>query len=368
MLRLKKGFYSQLKNELSLVLNFSRTFLFYLKQKVSVVSFAFESVKNAIVASFLFKRGRYTRPILHFGMISFLGIGVLVAPIIAETNPLLPDNNSNNTQGPNEELLSITDINVFETKISPKPRDRVIIYKVQKGETVSVIAEKFGVSTDTIKWTNDMANDSLAVGQEIKIPPVTGMVHKVVRGDTVFTIAKKYDTDAQKIVNFPFNDFANSETFSLVEGQLLVVPDGIKPKAIRRRPTPAFIAREQISGGSAGFIWPASGNITQNPVWYHMAVDIANKAAPEVMASKTGKVLSAQCDRGGYGCHVIIDHDDGTQTLYGHLQKFHTSVGASVGQGEVIGQMGSTGRSTGTHLHFEVRKNGTPVNPLNFLK
>lgn len=370
MLRLKKSFWQRLKTFLLELVLFFQAFLLYLQKKITLVSLKFEFTKGAFVHLMLLKRGRYKRPFLHFGMILLLGLGVLVAPILAETNPLLSqDNTLGESSTPSEVLSSISDTDVFQTQVSPKPRDKVIIYTIEKGDTLSTVAEKFDITADTIRWINNLTGDSLTVGDELKIPPVTGIVHKVERGDSIYTIAKKYDTDAQKIVNFPFNDFANPETFSLVEGQTLIVPDGIKPKAPIRspRPQPVFTP-SQIDISSAGFIWPTSGTITQYPVWYHNAVDIANKGAPDITAAKSGRVKSAACDRGGYGCHIIIDHGGGTETLYAHMQKFYVSAGQDVNQGQAIGQMGSTGRSTGTHLHFEVRINGAIVNPLGFLK
>lgn len=369
MLRLKKGFWEKLKSFGLELLFFLKALIFYFQNKIVGVSLKFEFAKDIIVRLVMFKRGRYKRPFLHFGMMSLLGLGVLVAPILAQNNPLISNETLNQSSTPSEVLSSISDLDVFQTQVSPKPRDKIINYTIEKGDTLGTIADKFGVSTDTIRWQNNLTSDRLTVGDIIEIPPVTGMVHKVERGDTVYTIAKKYDTDAQKMVNFPFNDFANPETFSLVEGQILVVPDGVKPKTPIRspRPQPVFTP-SQIAQSSAGFIWPASGTISQYPVWYHNAVDIANRSAPDITAAKAGRVKSAVCGRGGYGCNIILDHGGGTETLYAHMQKFYVSAGQDVGQGQAIGQMGSTGRSTGTHLHFEVRQNGVIVNPLGFLK
>jgi murein DD-endopeptidase MepM/ murein hydrolase activator NlpD len=128
-------------------------------------------------------------------------------------------------------------------------------------------------------------------------------------------------------------------------------------------PLPQFIA-----GVGGKFIWPTQGIITQYPVSYHMAVDIANASAPPVAAGDSGVVSYSGCLKYGYGCHIIIDHPEGFQTLYGHMQALYANVGDKVARGQVIGRMGSTGRSTGTHLHFEIRKNGVLLNPLSFLK
>jgi len=144
------------------------------------------------------------------------------------------------------------------------------------------------------------------------------------------------------------------------------VPDGvIRPAAV----SPQFIAQIQAGvRGSSNFIWPTSGAITQYPVWYHMAIDIANPSAPAVIAADSGTVTYAGCVGYGYGCSLIIDHGNGYQTLYAHLSSYIPDAGASVSQGQQIGVMGSTGRSTGTHLHFEIRSGGQLLNPLNFLK
>jgi murein DD-endopeptidase MepM/ murein hydrolase activator NlpD len=192
------------------------------------------------------------------------------------------------------------------------------------------------------------------------------VVHKVSPGDTIYSLAKKYKSDAQKIVDFPANDFTDLDTFALNIGQILFIPDGVMPEAApiyKPAPVPQFIA-----GAGGKFLWPTQGIITQYPVSYHMAVDIANAAAPPVAAGDSGVVAFAGCVRYGYGCHVIINHADGFQTLYGHLSSYNVDAGVSVGRGQIIGRMGSTGRSTGTHLHFEVRKNGVLLNPLSFLK
>ena len=134
---------------------------------------------------------------------------------------------------------------------------------------------------------------------------------------------------------------------------------------------PVYIAQQVpqfIAGAGGRFMWPVQGLITQYPVSYHMAVDIANSSAPPIAAGDSGTISFAGCVRYGYGCHVIINHGDGFQTLYAHLSSYNVEAGDKVARGQVIGRMGSTGRSSGTHLHFEVRKNGVLLNPLSFLK
>jgi len=227
--------------------------------------------------------------------------------------------------------------------------------------------EKFGVSTDSIKWQNNLTSDTIVIGAPLKIPPVTGIVHKVKQGETVYSIAKKYQTDAQKIVNFPFNDFIDLDTFALAVGQNVMVPDGVPPeeKPVLIAPPIQYFAGE----GTGQFSWPTSGAITQYPVWYHMAVDIANRDAPNIIAADTGTVVLVEKQKYGYGWHVIVDHNNGYQTLYAHMQRINVDLGQKVTKGAtVIGRMGSTGRSTGTHLHFEIRFKGRALNPLAILK
>jgi len=155
----------------------------------------------------------------------------------------------------------------------------------------------------------------------------------------------------------------------LTPGQNLYVPNGVIEEKKPQQGGQQFYAKIQAGvQGTSNFIWPSSGNITTYPVWYHMALDIANRAAPPIIAADTGTVTYTGCLEYGYGCHIIIDHANGFQTLYGHLSSIEVSAGQAVTKGQRIGVMGSTGRSTGTHLHFEVRSGGSLTNPLNYLQ
>jgi murein DD-endopeptidase MepM/ murein hydrolase activator NlpD len=326
----------------------------------------FEGIKDIIVAFLIVKRGKYSSSFLNSSFLMIVAAAIVGGPIIAENTPFFQsfDNQTNKYQA------VVVSYNPYggslSTVFSVKPRDKEENYSVKSGETLALIAKKFDISVDTIKWANDLKSDLIKPNQELKIPPVTGIVHKVASGETIYTIAKKYHTDAQNIVNFPFNSFEDLDTFSLMAGQTLYVPNGtIEPeKAIYQ-----FVA--SIQGGTKGsstFIWPTSGVITQYPVWYHMALDIANPSAPAVLAADSGTVAYAGWNSTGYGNMVLIDHGNGYQSLYGHLSSYSVAVGDSVAQGSQIGMMGSTGRSSGTHLHFEIRSGGTILNPLNFLR
>lgn len=364
-----KRFFWNLLDELNL---WRRGWSNYLRRHVERFSRSFEEQKDGIVDILMARRGMYQRPFMHFSLLVLFGAGVLSAPILADTYPGQGVSNDVATFTPASAVVQSLDFSSYavETEISEKPRDQVIEHVVSTGDTLSQIADSYQVSVDTIRWVNNIKGDSLSIGQALQIPPVTGIVHKVREGDTVYSIAKKYKTEAQKIVNFPFNDFTDLDTFALTVGQSLVVPDGVVEQAapaIARRPAAPPPAMPG-AGGSGQFMWPTGGLITQYPVWYHMALDIANREAPGIAAAGSGTVLSVQYLKFGYGSHIILDNGGGFTTLYAHLSEIYVQPGDRVNQGQIIGKMGSTGRSTGTHLHFEVRVNGKAQNPLSYLK
>ena len=328
-----------------------------------------EQGKSAVAEKLYKGRGRLARPFVHSGMGGLAVLGVLLAPIVGnsfsgsgQTFAQMPT--------PSAVLSSATEAEEqTSTFISDKPRSEIIEYTVASGDTLSGIAQKYGVSVDTIRWANNLEGDTaLKSGQVLKIPPVTGVVHKVKKGETVYSIAKYYQTDPQGIVDYPFNTFVSDETFALAVGQILIVPDGVMPKE-----TKVYIARQTPNAGtvvaSGVFVWPTQGVISQGFKWYHRAIDIANQIGTPVLAADSGTVIVAGWpDNVGYGNRIMIDHGNGFVTLYGHLSRFAVSVGQTVRRGDIIGYMGSTGRSTGPHLHFEIRVNGRTQDPLSYLK
>ncbi|KKR94358.1 MAG: Peptidase M23 family protein [Candidatus Levybacteria bacterium GW2011_GWA2_41_15] len=354
---------------------FSAFFSSYLKNKIVTFSIFFEKNKNILVRVFMMKRGRYNRPFLHLATMGVIIVGVLFSPVFANTYPVFSEQSGVNPEVETPQLqqsITVGD-DIFQTDISQKPRDKVIAYTVQKGETLSSIARKFGVSVETVKWQNDLTGDSITVGDSLEILPVTGIAHKVSSGETVYSIAKRYDTNPQKIVDFPFNDFANPETFSLVSGQILIVPDGVPPpiQPTYTRPKPVFIAQGPGAVSSAGFAWPLRGGLSQYFSWYHPGIDITNPVGTPIVAATNGVVsrTSSGTWDGGYGNSVYIDMGDGHTTHYAHMGDIYVSPGQSIVAGRtVIGTVGLTGRTTGAHLHFEVSQNGVLVNPLGFLQ
>ncbi len=344
---------------------------FYLTKKLHLSFIRFEEGKGAFVSGLYKQRGKMARKLMHTGMAGLAGVGMMIAPVIAQEFPGRSVNPWEIVSNPSV-LSATTESGATETLVSEKVRDGVKTYTVEEGDTVASISKKFGVSTETIKWQNNLTGDKIKVGQTLEILPVTGIAHKVSKGDTVYSIAKKYDSSAQGVVDFPFNTFSNDETFELAIGQIVMVPDGVKPQEAIVSPRIRQITPDAGSVVASGnFVWPTQGTISQNYAWYHTGLDVANRAAPNVLAADSGAVVYAGCLTYGYGCHVIIDHGNGYRTLYAHLQKIYvvsTAGSNRIGKGQPLGQMGSTGRSTGTHLHFEITKNGIKINPLIELK
>lgn len=354
--------------------DFSTFFYGYNTAKLVSFSRIFEGNKNKVVKNVLIKRGRRNRMFLHVSAMAVLTIGITISPLISDSD-LLSKGTPQLTyaQEDTESVLATQD--VFHTQKSDKPRDEILDYTVQKGDTLSLIAKKFGVDENTIRWANDMSDDTITVGDTLKILPVSGIAHKVERGDTVYTIAQKYSANPQAIVDFPFNDFANPQTFSLVEGQYIIVPDGVKPEEKSRvtpRSQPRYLATPGNESVVGGFAWPIHGTMNQYFSWYHQAVDLGAPVGTPVLAATNGTVSQVYTSgwNSGYGTHVLISGSNGYTTLYAHMSGVNVSVGQSVSAGKtVVGWVGMTGRTTGPHLHFEVRGNsGGFYDPLSFLR
>jgi len=336
-----------------------------------------ELAKDILVDILYKKRGRYARPLLHFLVILGVFFAVGVGPYIFD---------SQNDRPQAAENITGIDAAVayggsFYTQQSEEVRQfrggEIVTHVVESGETITSIAEKYGLRPETIIWENDLnPKATLKPGQTLRILPIDGIRHKVARGETIYSIGKKYGlegSEVQKIVDYPFNEFLNDETFELAVGQWIMVPDGVKPEVKKRRSVyRKYVAAKTPDAGAVSatgsFVWPASGRITQGYRFYHKAIDIANHGGGPILAADAGTVIAAGWDPSGYGRKIVIDHGNGYMTLYAHLSVIQVSVGQRVNRGNVIGQMGSTGRSTGTHLHFEIRRGGVLLNPLTFLK
>jgi murein DD-endopeptidase MepM/ murein hydrolase activator NlpD len=253
------------------------------------------------------------------------------------------------------------------TSIPPRPRLEIVTYTVQPGDTAESIAQAFGLEPTTLMWSNpamEKTPDLLKNGQELVILPVDGVYHAVTEGDTVESLAEKYSASAAEIRTCPFNTLTDDG--ELKPGTKVIIPGGTKPYEKREvvlyeGPMP------EGAVGEANFSWPAGGYLSQG-YWYgHRAIDVANATGIAIVAADAGYVVFAGWTDVGYGYLVVVDHGNGFQTYYAHLSNLYVYEGQAVERGDVIGAMGSTGYSTGPHLHFEIRYNSYPTNPLIYL-
>lgn len=255
-------------------------------------------------------------------------------------------------------------------------RTEIVYHEVKAGETIGAIAEKYGISLATILWSNNLtARSYIRPGDKLKILPTSGVVHKVKKGDTITKIAKLYNTTPEKIIKF--NKLKEDGT-DMVVGEELLVPDGSMPAPVYVAQARTYTQLSNIAApppsvtapAGSGYLWPtAVRRITQYFGWRHTGLDIGGPIGTALYATKSGTVTRSQCGyNGGYGCYIIIDHGGGISSLYGHASKLYVSVGEEVLQGQTIALMGSTGRSTGPHLHFEVRVGSVKQNPLKYIR
>ena len=267
-----------------------------------------------------------------------------------------------------EEGLALVRAAVPITLIPERQRLDIITHTVKSGDTLYGIAQKYKLSAETLMFANGLETnpDLLRLGQNLTILPINGILHTVKKGDTLEKLAKTYKVNTSSIINSPLNRL-DQRNPAIAAGQKLFVPGGykaipIKSVQVYKGPVPAGAKR-----GSGRFVWPTAGYVTQGYKRYHLALDIARAVGTPVKAADNGFIVAAGWSNDGYGNNIVIDHGNGYQTQYAHLNRIYVKVGQAVGKGTEIGQMGSTGRSTGPHLHFEVRKNGVRVNPLSFL-
>lgn len=256
--------------------------------------------------------------------------------------------------------------------VDDSSRSDIQQYVVQPGDTASTIAAKFGVSTQTVLWSNDLRDASLIKpGDTLYILPTTGVAHTVKSGETIDSIAKKYGANADEVLEF--NNLIDAS--DLAAGVEIIVPGGTQPAPPPPPTTRLASVRDVFSGGSAApsaapaasgsFNWPTiTRRISQYFRYGHSGIDIDGEFGDAIYAADGGSVSTGWY--GGYGLQVVINHGNGLQTRYAHMQKVFVSNGQSVSKGQSLGEMGSTGYSTGSHLHFEVITGGRTVNPFSY--
>ncbi len=233
----------------------------------------------------------------------------------------------------------------------------VMYYPIRPGDTLFELSQSFGVSISTIlDWNGSIDPRSLRVGTILKIPFPDGILYKVSKGESIYDVAKKFFTTIDDIISA--NDLVSTYVYP---GQELFIPTSAVGKGFN---------------DSERFIWPVYGVISSPYGWrihpikkvksFHTGIDIAAPEGAPVFAADSGVVRFAG-KNGGYGYFILIDHGGTYSTAYGHLSKIDVYVGQKVSRGQLIGRVGSTGFSTGPHLHFEVRIRGKHTNPLAYL-
>ncbi|HNT25436.1 MAG TPA: M23 family metallopeptidase [Anaerolineales bacterium] len=284
---------------------------------------------------------------------------------------------------------------LLHTTIPTRPRTEVTTYTVEEGDTIFGIAEKFGLNPETVLWSNyyTLADNphSLRPGQELNILPLNGTYHRWSEGEGLNGVARGYNVTPEEIINWPANHL-DAEALgdwshpNIEPGTMLVVPGGSREfitwsasRITRDNPGVARVYGPGFCGtitdgavGTGWFVWPANNHFLSgydySPSTNHRAVDVDGDMGDPIYAADNGVVVYSGWNDHGYGYMVVIDHGNGWQTLYAHMSAINAGCGASVYQGGVIGAFGSTGNSTGPHLHFEMMHDiYGKVNPWDFL-
>lgn len=272
----------------------------------------------------------------------------------------------------------------LDTLIPDGIRQSIIKYTIEEGDSIFGLAKKFNLNPYTILWANykyfnDDPTTILRIGALLTIPPTDGILYTWKEGDDLVKIADKYDASKTQIVSWPSNHLDITDPV-ISPDSFVMIPGGTREMK-SWIPTIAYAPRSGatrvIAGpggcqapstglfGSGGFIWPTGNHFLSGFDFSsaHLGIDIAAAQGTPIYAADSGTVVYAGWNDTGYGNMVMIDHNNGYSTLYGHLSAIYVTCGSNVMQGSGIGLAGSTGRSTGAHVHFEVRLNGAFVNP-----
>lgn len=286
-------------------------------------------------------------------------MALLQAPVNFEPNP-----------SKSEEYTPLVLGNALVAEIGPQGtvsdvQDRISteisLYTVRSGDTLSKIAEMFGVSVNTILWANELGkNPVLKEGQMLVILPISGVKYTVKKGDTIRGIVLKYKANLEEVLDY--NDLTITSMLSI--GDTIVIPDGEPtiidvPKIATSRTTATNTVHDANGPFYPGYyVRPIDGGKRSQELHGYNGVDLAAPVGTAIHASAAGTVIASMTNggwNGGYGNYVIISHKNGTQTLYAHTQKNFVAVGDTVEQGQLIAKIGMTGKTTGPHVHFEIR-------------
>ncbi|PIR70309.1 MAG: hypothetical protein COU46_02075 [Candidatus Niyogibacteria bacterium CG10_big_fil_rev_8_21_14_0_10_42_19] len=252
-------------------------------------------------------------------------------------------------------LLSITGPlgSLADVEAEEKRSDKISLYVVREGDTLSDVAKLFGVSQNTILWANDIKrSDLIKTGEILLILPISGIQHQIKTDETIASIAKKYGGDTEEIIEYN----GLPENGALIAGETILIPDGelATPKYVSQSASQTYSSSPSYVGY---YMRPIAGGRRTQGIHGYNGVDLAVSCNSPIFASATGNILIARSYgwNGGYGQYIVIGHPNSTQTLYAHANSIIVNSGSRVVQGQVIGYVGSTGKSTGCHVHFEIR-------------
>lgn len=247
---------------------------------------------------------------------------------------------------------------VLSNAVVDEGNNQISTYIIREGDTVSGVAEMFGVSINTILWANDLSSRSiLRAGQTLVILPISGVNYTVKKGDTLESIAKRHNADTNEILIY--NDLSLDSTLAV--GQNIIIPHADLAVTSTSKAGSSGVSStlsKKLPNLPGYFTRPVTSGIKTQKIHGHNGVDIAGPVGTPILASAAGTVIINRMNgawNGGYGNYVVISHPNGTQTLYAHMLSSVVKVGEMVAKGEKIGAMGNTGLSTGPHLHFEIR-------------
>lgn len=283
-----------------------------------------------------------------------------------------------------EQVIAVSFSPNLDTQIPDGVRHSVVKYTVQEGDSIFSIAKQFDLKPESVLWANydyfqDVATSVISIGWVLNIPPTDGILYTWKKDDDLAKVAAQYDADESEILCWPSNhlDITNPV---ITEGSLVMIPGGSRPLQswIQVVPySPKSGVTRVVAGpgscqvpeggpvGSTAFIWPSANHYLSgfDFVSWHLGIDIAANTGDPVWAADSGTVVYAGWNDSGYGNMVLIDHNNGYVTAYGHLSAIYVTCGSSIYQGQALGAAGSTGNTTGPHIHFEVRQNGGFINP-----
>jgi murein DD-endopeptidase MepM/ murein hydrolase activator NlpD len=326
--------------------------------------------------------------------ISLLNFGLVANLNNTPSNSFLSqflNNNSIKTEAGNQPFTQDS-INLLNQGLNQSsPVKAILEYQVKNGDTLTNLSDRFGISVETIKFNNTIETEVIPESK-IYLPWRDGYIYNLSSSEKADDIAKKYSVDATELKNLnraimnPNSDSFDAKALVLIPttdfAGIIRINDSIasaKKAELEKQRTQALasqsISYSQIpssvspsSNATGSFIWPTSGSISRCYSSGHKACDIANRASPDIVSVQSGTVSAVyRFTVYGYGLAVVVDHGGGVQTLYAHMSDIYVSQGQAVSQGQSLGRMGQTGLATGIHLHFEVRVNGTQIDPLSYL-